>query len=70
MLTLLAATMERRAAAERPLITMSMGALGTVSRLCGELTGSCLTFGSLSQASAPGQVPAGQLAEILTLLEI
>ncbi len=70
VLTLLAATMERRAAAERPLITMSMGALGTVSRLCGELTGSCLTFGSLSQASAPGQVPAGQLAEILTLLEI
>lgn len=70
VLTLLAATMERSAVSERPLITMSMGALGTVSRLCGELTGSCLSFGSLSQASAPGQVPAEQLAEMLQVLAL
>lgn len=70
VLTLLAATMERHAVAQRPLITMSMGSLGTVSRLCGELTGSCLSFGSLTQASAPGQVPAEMLAEVLQLLAL
>lgn len=42
-------------------ITMSMGKLGVVSRLCGELTGSCLTFGEGAAASAPGQVDAERL---------
>ncbi len=70
VLTLLSATLERSAVSCRPLITMSMGALGAVSRLCGELTGSCLSFGSLSRASAPGQIPAPQLAEVLQLLAL
>lgn len=54
---------------ELPLITMSMGQLGMVSRLCGQVFGSALTFGSAGQASAPGQVAAPQLREILMLLE-
>lgn len=70
VLTLLQATLDRYAVSQTPLITMSMGALGCVSRLCGELTGSCLTFGSLSKASAPGQIPAEKLAEILESLAI
>lgn len=51
-----------------PVITMSMGTLGAVSRLAGELTGSCLTFGAGANASAPGQLPAAKLWEALTLL--
>lgn len=51
-----------------PVITMSMGALGGISRLLGEFTGSCITFGSAGQASAPGQIPAGKLKELLTQL--
>lgn len=51
-----------------PVITMSMGRLGVVSRLCGETFGSALTFGSAARASAPGQVPALELRRTLELL--
>ena len=49
---------------------MSMGALGAVSRLSGEVFGSALTFGSAARASAPGQVEAGKLAQALELLSL
>ncbi len=70
VLTLLRATEERFRVSRVPLITMSMGRLGAVSRVCGELVGSCLTFGTLEQASAPGQLPADKLAGMLELLQI
>ncbi|MCC8128569.1 MAG: type I 3-dehydroquinate dehydratase [Clostridiales bacterium] len=69
VLALLSATDRAARQARRPIVTMSMGGLGTVSRLAGEVFGSAITFGSAARASAPGQVPAGQLAEILELLE-
>lgn len=53
---------------ERPLITMSMGRLGCVSRMCGELTGSCVTFASVTAASAPGQIDMALLKNILQIL--
>lgn len=53
---------------EVPLITMSMGSLGVISRMCGETFGSAVTFGSAGQASAPGQVAVKELREILKLL--
>jgi 3-dehydroquinate dehydratase-1 len=69
VLTLLQATQRmKQLHPELPLITMSMGQLGMVSRLCGEVFGSVLTFGSAQQASAPGQVEALQLRSILQLL--
>lgn len=40
-----------------PLAVMAMGDLGKVTRVGGELIGSVLSFGSLNQASAPGQIP-------------
>lgn len=70
VLTLLSATEERFRVSSVPLITMSMGRLGAVSRVCGELTGSCLTFGTLEQASAPGQLPAAELAKMLEMLRV
>ena len=51
----------------KPFITMSMSSTGCISRICGEIFGSCITFGSVSQASAPGQIPVTQLKEMLPL---
>lgn len=47
--------------AKCPVISMSMGDLGVVSRLTGELFGSCMTFGAAEKASAPGQIPVNEL---------
>ena len=67
VLTLLAATEEMASDyADRPIITMSMSGLGSISRLSCEVFGSCLTFGSGSMASAPGQIGAEELRQVLT----
>ena len=55
---------------EMPLAVMAMGDLGKVTRISGEVTGSVFTFGSLDEASAPGQIPVEQLDRILTLLKV
>ena len=68
VLALLAATREAADTVSCPVITMSMGAMGVISRVSGRLTGSCMTFGSAGRASAPGQLPAGTLSEILEML--
>ncbi|RHP47997.1 MULTISPECIES: type I 3-dehydroquinate dehydratase [unclassified Clostridium] len=68
VLTLLSATEEMDRRTTRPLITMSMGPVGMISRLCGEVFGSALTFGSVGKASAPGQVNANDLAGVLKLI--
>lgn len=62
---LLEASMERKEHSEKPVITMSMGQTGMLSRICGEFTGSCVTFASGKQASAPGQVNADKLRKVL-----
>lgn len=51
-----------------PVIAISMGRLGVVSRVSGEVFGSCLTFGAIDAASAPGQIEAGKLKNTLELL--
>lgn len=62
VLTLLSATEEMaRCYADRPIVTMSMSADGVISRLCGEVFGSAMTFGMVGKASAPGQIPVEQL---------
>lgn len=69
VLTLLSATEEMvRVYADRPIITMSMGGTGVISRLCGEVFGSALTFGAAKKASAPGQMGVQDLNTVLTLL--
>ena len=69
VLTLLAATEEMYSDyAERPIITMSMAGTGVISRLCGEVFGSSLTFGAAGKASAPGQMGVNDLSTVLALL--
>ena len=53
---------------EQPLITMSMGKMGCISRVSGQVFGSCVTFGAGKQASAPGQIPLDDLREILAYM--
>ena len=69
VLTLLAATEEMSGTyADRPIITMSMAGTGVISRLCGEVFGSALTFGAAKKASAPGQMGVNDLSTVLGLL--
>ena len=68
VLALLAATWE--ASSEiGPVITMSMGELGKITRAEGGVFGSCLTFGAGLNASAPGQIDAENLRAILEDLQ-
>lgn len=68
VLALLSATAEFSAYAKRPVITMSMGRLGALSRISGEVFGSAVTFGSAGQASAPGQLEISALKRMLLTL--
>lgn len=52
---------------QHPLISISMGSLGLVSRVAAETFGSCATFASVGESSAPGQLPAATLAPLLGL---
>lgn len=51
-----------------PIIAMSMGRLGTISRVSGEFFGSCVTFGTQGVASAPGQIPVDELFNVMAVL--
>lgn len=53
-----------------PVISISMGSLGTISRIAGIVSGTAMTFGTVGAASAPGQLPAKTLAELLQALHI
>ena len=69
VLTLLSATEEMASDyADRPIITMSMAGTGVISRLCGEVFGSSMTFGAAKKASAPGQMGVNDLSTVLDLL--
>jgi len=69
VLVLLSATEEmNRNYADRPVITMSMSGTGVLSRICGEVFGSALTFGAAKKASAPGQMDVEDLAKVLSIL--
>lgn len=69
VLTLLSATNDMASEyADRPIITMSMAGTGVISRLAGEVFGSCLTFGAASKASAPGQMAVEDLKTVLEAL--
>ena len=69
VLTLLAATEEMTSTyADRPIVTMSMSGTGVLSRLCGEVFGSAMTFGAAGKASAPGQMEVEDLKTVLGLI--
>lgn len=69
VLTLLSATREMTEEFSTiPVVTISMGQLGAISRICGGTFGSAITFGALGQSSAPGQIPVDKLYNTLHAL--
>lgn len=48
-----------------PIVAISMGRYGSISRISGEIFGSSVTFGTVEKSSAPGQFDAGKLYDIL-----
>lgn len=53
---------------EIPVASMSMGSMGIISRVCGEVFGSCMTFGTMGASSAPGQMEEKELSQMLDLI--
>jgi 3-dehydroquinate dehydratase-1 len=68
VLRLLAATAEADEKARIPLISISVGPLGSVSRMVGGLFGSWLSFAVGESASAPGQIPIGDLVTVYDII--
>lgn len=61
-------TAEMRQHTQRPLISMAMGNLGSMSRIAGENFGSAITFATVGAASAPGQFPIKELRMMMRAL--
>lgn len=58
----------RRTDEAGPLLTMAMGALGSITRVAGESFGSALTFCAIDEPSAPGQLKIAQAKAMMQLL--
>lgn len=69
VLRLLEATVQASRRLSIPVVSMSMGAWGSVSRLCGGAFGSALTFAVGQTASAPGQMPIEDMRTGLAILD-
>lgn len=52
-------------ALECPMIAIAMGPAGVLTRIGAQCMGSCLSFGTAGEASAPGQIDAGALRGVL-----
>ena len=61
-------TNDMRKECEKPLVSMAMGSVGSITRISGENFGSGITFGTVGAASAPGQFPIGELRSLLEAL--
>ena len=68
-LVLLEATLNASHIVQIPLITMSMGGLGAMTRLCGWMYGSVLVFAVGKGSSAPGQIPIEELRPALETMQ-
>ena len=68
VLSLLSVTNKLKDIIKIPLVTMSMGGLGVMTRLTGEIFGSSMTFGTIGQASAPGQIDQATLSTVLDVI--
>ena len=69
VLSLLNATLRARTdLLEIPMITISMGTKGLVSRLAGGIFGSDVTFAMGESESAPGQIPIQELRQAMGVL--
>jgi 3-dehydroquinate dehydratase I len=68
VLTLLSATLQADRELRIPLISMSMGPEGALTRVAGWMFGSTLTFAVGKGSSAPGQIPIDELRAAVDIL--
>ncbi|MBV6425146.1 MAG: 3-dehydroquinate dehydratase [Steroidobacteraceae bacterium] len=68
VLALLDATLRAHTELDLPLISMSMGPLGVLTRAAGWMFGSSVTFAAGVGRSAPGQLPVADLNKIVGIL--
>ncbi len=68
VLTLLSVTLEADRQLRIPLIGIAMGGYGSLTRMCGWMFGSTLTFAVAGGSSAPGQVPIDDLRTVIAIL--
>ena len=69
VLSVLQATVDMREKFARvPIIVIAMGKLGAITRIGGEIFGSCMTFGCAGHPSAPGQIEALNLSMMLQII--
>ena len=69
VMTLMNATLAVSQKSTKPLLTMSMGQLGTISRVATANMGGSLSFGMIGEASAPGQIDVTQLKQFLKTVQ-
>jgi len=70
VLTLMGAALQaRKNGLKIPMIAISMGTVGGLTRVAGKRFGSDITFASSQSVSAPGQIPIEKLRQTLALLE-
>ncbi|WP_433847988.1 type I 3-dehydroquinate dehydratase [Acinetobacter proteolyticus] len=67
--TLMNATLNVSQQSKKPLLTMSMGKLGTISRIATANMGGSFSFGMIGEASAPGQIDVTQLKQFLKTVQ-
>ncbi|WP_436872476.1 type I 3-dehydroquinate dehydratase [Acinetobacter haemolyticus] len=67
--TLMNATLKVSQLSNKPLLTMSMGKLGTISRIATANMGGSFSFGMIGEASAPGQIDVTQLKQLLKTVQ-
>lgn len=67
VVSVMSATIETRRKSGKPVISMSMGPAGSVTRVSGNVFGSAATFASGRAASAPGQLSIPQVRSMLEI---
>lgn len=69
VLTLMNATLKVSQQSQKPLLTMSIGRLGTISRIATANMGGSMSFGMIGEASAPGQIDVTELKRLLKFVQ-
>lgn len=69
VITLIDATAEANKLVGKPVVTMSMSGIGSVTRMSGQIFGSSITFGSVGKVSAPGQIEIDDLRKVLDVID-
>lgn len=70
VLTLLSCGLKLKKEKKGPFIAIAMGPFGIISRISCELFGSCMTYASNKNVSAPGQINVKLAKEILKIMHI